>query len=311
MPRGLDTGRQSADAITWFPVRASATFPVALQTPLLTARCSYLPVAPRLLSIKGPFTGDIEMNIPRRSSPNFHASDLNRAHIRERGAKNRTDKTSSNGPIALRMRQRVAPYAGVDSELVQQAIACDPVAQEQLYRMCTPKLYRSAFAVLRNKEDAEDAVQDTWFRAYNHMKSFQGRSSFSTWMTRIVLNSALMILRKKRSEREASGYDLGEAETNSVNLQRCDISDNPELIYGKQQRRSLLGLAVASLSPRLRRVLQTGQLRELSLKETARVLGISVNAVKAQLFLARAALRKSAVLKAITPSEDRARNVNR
>ena len=240
------------------------------------------------------------MNISRRSSPNLHAVDLNGPHIRERGGKNRTDKTRSNGPISLRMRQHVAPYAGVEIELVQQAIASDPVAQERLYRMCTPKLHRTAFAVLRNKEDAEDAVQETWLRAYNHLKSFQGRSSFSTWMTRIVLNSALMVLRKKRSEREAAaGHDLGEARNNSLNLQLCDISANPELIYGKQQRKNLLSLAVANLRPRLRRVLQAAQLGELSLKETAHVLGISVNAVKDQLFDARAALRKSTVLKAI------------
>jgi RNA polymerase sigma-70 factor (ECF subfamily) len=165
--------------------------------------------------------------------------------------------------------------------------------------MCTPKLYRTAFAVLRNKEDAEDAVQETWLRAYNHVKSFQGRSSFSTWMTRIALNSALMVLRKKRSERQAAGHDLGEAERNSLNLQLCDISADPELIYGKEQRKNLLSLAVANLRPRLRRVLQAAQLGELSLKETADVLGISVNAVKDQLFDARAALRKSTVLKAI------------
>ena len=146
------------------------------------------------------------MNISRRSSPNLHAVD----------------------------------HAGVEIELVQKAIASDPVAQERLYRMCTPKLYRTAFAVLRNKEDAEDAVQETWLRAYNHLKSFQGRSSFSTWMTRIVLNSALMVLRKKRSEREAAGHDLGEARNNSLNLQLCDISADPELIYGKEQRKNLL-----------------------------------------------------------------------
>jgi RNA polymerase sigma-70 factor (ECF subfamily) len=239
------------------------------------------------------------MNISRRPSPNLHVLDLNRPHIRERGGKNRTDKTRSKCPVSLRMCQHVAPYAGVEIELVQQAIASDPVAQDRLYRMCTPKLYRTAFAVLRNKEDAEDTVQEAWLRAYNHLKSFQGRSSFSTWMTRIVLNSALMVLRKKRSEREAGGHDLGEAERNSLNLQLCDISANPELIYGKEQRKNLLSLAVANLRPRLRRVLQAAQLGELSLKETAHVLGISVNAVKDQLFHARAALRKSPVLKAI------------
>ena len=85
-----------------------------------------------------------------------------------------------------------SPAARKEWDLVQQAIAGNADAQEQLFKTYTPRLFRTAFAVLRNKEDAEDAVQDSWCRAYRNLRSFQGRSAFSTWLTRIAINSALM-----------------------------------------------------------------------------------------------------------------------
>jgi RNA polymerase sigma factor (sigma-70 family) len=88
--------------------------------------------------------------------------------------------------------------------VVQQAIAGNVDAQERLFAPHTGRLYRTTFAVLRNEEDAEDALQDGLFKAYTSLRSFQGRSSFSTWLTRIVINSALMTLRRKSGHPEAS-----------------------------------------------------------------------------------------------------------
>src|SRR5215469_9268973 len=85
-----------------------------------------------------------------------------------------------------------------DQLLVQQAMAGNSEAQARLFATHTPRLYRIAFNVLRNKEDAEDAVQDGWCRAYSKLHTFQGRSSVSTWLTRIVINSALMIRRRNK-----------------------------------------------------------------------------------------------------------------
>jgi len=84
-----------------------------------------------------------------------------------------------------------SPAARKEWDLVQQAIAGNADAQEQLFKTHTPRLFRTAFAVLRNKEDAEDAVQDSWCRAYRNLRSFQGSSALSTWLTRIAINSAL------------------------------------------------------------------------------------------------------------------------
>lgn len=240
------------------------------------------------------------MIIQRRSLSSLHSSALNRPHLRKRARKNRTDKHNTKKSIAQSVaRCDIRHSACIDLGLVQRAIANDAAARDQLYRMCTAKLYRSAFAVLRNREDAEDAVQDCWLRAYTNLKSFQGRSSFSTWLTRIVINSALMILRKKRNGREASGQYLDELEKDSLSPQLFDSSPNPEQICAEEERKILLNAAIANLQPRLRTAVRMGQLRERSLKETAGALGVSLAAVKAQLFHARAALRKSPVLKAI------------
>jgi RNA polymerase sigma-70 factor, ECF subfamily len=186
-----------------------------------------------------------------------------------------------------------------DLSLIQRAIAGDPKAQEQLFKGHAAKLYRTAFGVLRNKEDAEDALQDCWLRTWTNLKSFEGRSSFSTWLTQIVINSALMILRKKRSVREVSMDALGETDNVSLIDQIPAASPNPEQSFVEGERKKILNQAICGLRPGIQAVVQFRQLQELSLKETARGLGISVEAAKGRLFRARVALRKSAALRAI------------
>ena len=114
-----------------------------------------------------------------------------------RGA-NRGRELTGRSSRARKSRECDAKVAstivGSEWNLVQRALAGNADAQEQLFKTHTPGLFRTAFAVLRNKEDAEDAVQDSWYRAYRNLGSFQGRSAFSTWLTRITMNSALMRL---------------------------------------------------------------------------------------------------------------------
>src|ERR1700692_2660065 len=111
--------------------------------------------------------------------------------------------------------------------LVQRAIAGDTGSQDRLFVSHTARLYRTAFAVLR-KEDAEDAVQDGLFRAYTKLRSFQGRSSFSTWLTRIVINSALMNRRRKGARPEASLDDILENHEGRVLPGIVDLRPDPE-----------------------------------------------------------------------------------
>jgi len=139
-------------------------------------------------------------------------------------------------------------------------------------------------------------VQDSLLRAFLHRKSFDGRSTFSTWLTRIGINSALMILRKKRKSREISAHGAGADETL---WEVPDSAPNPEIRCAERERERFLRDAIADLRPRLRRTLEFHKLQDHSLRETAAQIGISVTTAKARFFHAKAALRKSKVLRKV------------
>jgi len=183
--------------------------------------------------------------------------------------------------------------------LLREARRGRPEAFEALCQSLTPRLMKIALRITRNKEDAEDAVQDSLMRALMHINTFQGNSSFSTWLTRIVMNSALMIRRKNRSGRHISSDDIARPGEPALHLQIPDGSPNPEQRYVERERTTILHAAIRKLRPRIRAVVEVAQFRELPLKETAKVLDISVAAAKGRFFHARAALRKSAALRAV------------
>ena len=172
-------------------------------------------------------------------------------------------------------------------------------AFEALCRPHTGKLLKVAFYVTHNREDAEDVLQDSLLRAYAHISGFDGRSSFSTWLTRIVINSALMVRRKVRNARQVSADELNESFEILPQLQIPDHAPNPELRLLQCEQKRILHDAIGGLRPRIRAVIEIGQLQERSVKETARLLDISVAAAKGRLFLARAALRDSFMLRSV------------
>jgi RNA polymerase sigma-70 factor, ECF subfamily len=134
-----------------------------------------------------------------------------------------------------------APHAaGTEWALVQKAIAGSAVAMELLLANHPRRLYRVAFAVLRNREDAEDALQEGLCRAFRGLASFEGRSSFSTWISRIVVNSALMTLRRKRSRLEFSLDEMIENQPESVARLAADERPNPEQIYAAVELKELI-----------------------------------------------------------------------
>lgn len=196
------------------------------------------------------------------------------------------------------------PPAQLKSEahLLEQAKRGRAQAFEELCEGHTPKLLQAALRVTRNRQDAEDAVQDSLMRAFANIKNFQGRSSFSTWLTRIVINSSLMIRRKNANTHEVSTDEQRLSEEAFLPLQIPDPAPDPEQSYAERERKRILHKAIARLRPRLRTVVEIGQLQGLSMKETARILDISVAAAKARFFHGRAALRKSAVLRAVVLS---------
>jgi RNA polymerase sigma factor (sigma-70 family) len=165
---------------------------------------------------------------------------------------------------------------------------------EALGALCQPlarKLIQSAQRITRNREDAEDALQDAFLSAFIHIKNFDGRSSFSTWLTRIAINSALMTLRKKRSSREIP-MGSGELGANGVGWDVPVPSTNPEKLCAQREKERLLREAIRELRPIIRQAVEF-QLRELSIEETAEMTGASVTAAKGRLFHGRRALRKA------------------
>jgi RNA polymerase sigma-70 factor (ECF subfamily) len=186
-----------------------------------------------------------------------------------------------------------------EARLLEEARRGRAEAFTALCETLTPRLFKIAIRITQNREDAEDAVQDSLMRAFMHIKSFHGNSSFSTWLTRIVMNSALMIRRKNRNAKQVSADDLGREGQPSLHLQIPDLSPNPEQSYAEHERSIILRQAIGKLRPRIRAVVEIAQLQELPLRETARFLDISVAAAKGRFFHARATLRRSAALRAV------------
>jgi len=189
-----------------------------------------------------------------------------------------------------------------DERLVAAAKTGQRGAFDELFKRYAQIMFCTARRVTRNREDAVDAVQECFLNAFIHLRSFDGRSRFSTWLTRIAVNAALMKLRKVRGSREVSLEE--QIETNELQPQRrvTKSSLNPEQSYAESEREAIVRSAVAELRPKIRKVLELHQLQDFSMHETAEVLGISVTAVKARLFHARAKLRRASQLQFMAPS---------
>jgi RNA polymerase sigma factor (sigma-70 family) len=184
-----------------------------------------------------------------------------------------------------------------DGRLVAAAKIGHKGAFDYLYQRHAEKMLRITYRITRNRQDAEDAVQECFLNAFLHLKNFDGRSRFSTWLTRISTNVALMKLRKNHASREVPiGVSVETSELCSEH-QVSDFSPNPEELCTKSEREATLRDAIAKLRPSIRQALEIHKLQERSLEETATVLGVSVVAVKARVFHARAALRRTPQLR--------------
>jgi RNA polymerase sigma-70 factor, ECF subfamily len=183
-----------------------------------------------------------------------------------------------------------------DMNLVTAARAGSSTAFEELQNLYSRRLYKRIFSMTKNREDAEDALQDTFLRAYVALDSFEGRSNFSSWLTRIAINSALMTLRKRRSRAEVC-FDLpAEAEEQPASFDVPDIGLNPEQMCDQSQRCHRLLRRVNKLHPKLSSALAIWIKQECSMKELASTLDVSLASVKARLHRARMRLITTGVL---------------
>jgi len=179
-----------------------------------------------------------------------------------------------------------------DLDLVHATQNGDVSAFEQIVKRYDRKLFRIARGVTHNVEDAQDAVQEAFFKAFQNLAEFRAESQFSTWLIRITLNQSLMKLRKQRGKREVSLDDDLQADGNIVPMEVPDWAPNPEQLYQASEVRDILLKAISDIRPILRAVFVLRDIEGLSIDQTAEVLNLKQTTVKARLWRARLQLRE-------------------
>jgi RNA polymerase sigma-70 factor, ECF subfamily len=169
----------------------------------------------------------------------------------------------------------------------REAVMCPQTLQN-----CQERAFRLAFRITRNQEDAEDAQQEALLKAHRNLDQFQGRSRFTTWISRIAINEALMCLRKRRSVVHVPLEDtIPEDETAAAKFELHSNIQDPETAYSQKELRNLLTHAIAELRPLHREVFLLRAVECLSVVETAKALQISVSTVKTRMRRARRELK--------------------
>lgn len=179
-----------------------------------------------------------------------------------------------------------------DLALVHASRGGDVRAFEELVKRYDRKLLRIAQHLMRNREDAEDVVQEAFLKAFLHLDQFREDSKFSTWLIRITLNQSLMKLRKQRPTREVSLEEDVQSEEDTRPVDVTDWAPNPEELYRATELKEILRETLQQLSHGLRVVFVLRDIEGLSLVQTAEALNLSLTAVKARSFRARLQLRE-------------------
>lgn len=160
-------------------------------------------------------------------------------------------------------------------------------AFEEMIQHSRPRFVRVAFSILRNKEDAEDAVQDAFVSAFRHFREFEGRSALTTWFTRVVLNAALMIRRKRKPGRFEPFPESTSTEETSVMEMIPDSQPDPEMVCAKKETFQLIDGLLGTMSPALRQAFTMTYYHEMSNTQAAAALGVSTGTLKSRVFRAR------------------------
>jgi RNA polymerase sigma-70 factor (ECF subfamily) len=177
-----------------------------------------------------------------------------------------------------------------DGALVAAAKLGDGQAFEELVFRHKQKVLGMAQRITNNREDAEDVAQESFHKAFLHLHDFQEKARFSTWLTRIALNEAFILLRRRRGLFEVlPGSPDDDAQSSAEAF--VDQNPNPEESCWRRERTDLLTKAINRLGPKIRSTILLRDIEERSVEETARILGTSTTAVKARVFQGRRKLR--------------------
>jgi RNA polymerase sigma-70 factor, ECF subfamily len=175
-------------------------------------------------------------------------------------------------------------------------IAAAKEGDEEAFRILVDQYYHNIYnlvrKIARNHEDTEDAVQCALLKAYCNLSQFQGNSRIYTWLVRIAVNEALMRLRKKRTSREIPLEDLAQSDPGLLSPETSHWTENPERNYAELEAHEIISKALEGLSPGLCSAFLLRNVDELSMRETAEALGLSISAVKSRLVRARSRLRR-------------------
>ena len=178
-----------------------------------------------------------------------------------------------------------------DDQLLAAAKASDDRAFEELSGRYIRAVRKRVYLIVRNLEDAEDVVQDTLLKAYRHLQEFRETYAFSKWITRIAINTALMLLRKRKSRPEVPYDHAGETDQSWSTWDIPDPSPSTERAYARRETLEYITRAVKGLPARYRGILEQYHVEDKSLQEAADGLGITVASAKLRLFRARRTLR--------------------
>jgi RNA polymerase sigma-70 factor (ECF subfamily) len=189
-------------------------------------------------------------------------------------------------PVAIALEAK-------DTALVAAAKDGNVRAFEALVKRHQRRFLRIAQRVTRNREDAQDVVQKSFQKAFLHLCKFEERASFSTWMTRIVVNEAAVCLRANRRVRVVGIDELSPREEPAVGFEFLDLCPSPEQSYSQREAERMLSFAIRQLPPGVRTTIKLCYLDERSLTETAQMMGLSVSAVKSRLLRGRTKLRET------------------
>lgn len=186
----------------------------------------------------------------------------------------------------------MATHLSDESRLIAAAKKGDEEAFRVLVEQYYHNIYNLVRKIARNHEDTEDAVQWALLKAYCNLSQFQGNSRIYTWLVRIAVNEALMRLRKKRANREIPLEDLAQSDPGLLSPETHHWSENPERHYAEREAHEIIRRALDGLSPGLCSAFLLRNVDDLSMRETAEALGLSISAVKSRLVRARSRLRR-------------------
>ena len=178
-----------------------------------------------------------------------------------------------------------------DLVLVDRVVYGDRRAFETLLRVHERRVFRVTLAILGNAEDAEEAMQDAFVKAFRHIDQFRRESRFTTWLTRIAVNEALQ---KRQTRKSTVSLDeISEAEFKVLPHRSQQWHEDPEKLYGKQEVRIMVEDAIRSLPPIYRETFVLRDVEGLRAEEAAEVLGLTLAAIKSRLLRARLLMREA------------------